>query len=163
MARHCDGELLDYSTVEGAVDPNNPENKDYTLEIRKAIRPWRVAVLTLRNDTVGGGTRVHNKATEESQVFAAQAGDLLVFNNLTNDHSVDSMMPKAGIAEDHMVRSTIGWRSLEENTVLYQKGADAELTPISFDDAVALHRDYMKDAWPAKAEAMKANELKAAF
>ncbi|MBM3682097.1 MAG: hypothetical protein FJW84_01400, partial [Actinobacteria bacterium] len=64
VAKHFDGEFLEFS-VEGE-----------DLNIKRAIRPNKVAVLTVLNNTVNGGTRVH--LDDESTVITAKAGDLLI-------------------------------------------------------------------------------------
>lgn len=146
VAKHFDGEFLEFN-VEG-------EN----LNIKRAIRPQQVAVLTLLNNTVDGGTRVH--FDDESTVIKGKAGDLLIFDNIKCHHSVDKLEGNGTVREDGLVRMTIGWRSIEDNCALYDNGnlqtADAETIR-------QVHREWLKTEWPKMFENYVTQHQKVAF
>jgi hypothetical protein len=136
VAKHFDGEFLEFS-VDGEE-----------LNIKRAIRPQQVAVLTLLNNTLEGGTRVHYDTTEgasESSVIKGKAGDLLVFDNIKCHHSVDKLESNGHKRLDGLVRMIIGWRSIESNCELYDNGkfiaADAEIVR-------QVHAEWLKNEWP---------------
>lgn len=136
VAKHFDGEFLEFS-----VDGED-------LNIKRAIRPKQVAVLTLLNNTLEGGTRVHFDTSEgvsESAVIKAKAGDLLVFDNIRCHHSVDKLESGGKTRGDNLVRMIIGWRSIENNCELYDNGkfiaADAETVR-------QVHTEWLKNEWP---------------
>jgi hypothetical protein len=89
-----------------------------SIEVVRALYPRKVALLTLRNDCIGGGTRLHfrNKkrddndaSSEDSTVVCCEAGDLLIFDNVNMEHSVDMLRAKPGIKEgENIIRQIIG-------------------------------------------------------
>jgi hypothetical protein len=101
VPKHNDGELLNF-TIE----------QDGSLDIKESIRPDFVAVLTLVNDTDGGGTRLH-LPDGTTELVQAQAGDLLIFDNVNCLHSVDKLEGTVK-RPDGLLRMIIGWRSLAE-------------------------------------------------
>ena len=146
VAKHFDGEFLEFS-----VDGED-------LNIKRAIRPDKVAVLTVLNNTVNGGTRVH--LDDESSVITAKAGDLLIFDNLRCHHSVDKLESNGTVREDGLVRMIIGWRSIEDNCALYDNGN------LTFSDAETIrqvHKEWLKTEWPKMFESYVTQHQKVAF
>lgn len=81
---HYDGELFEHTVVPRV-----------SHVVRSGIRPWQVAILTLRDDTTTGGTRLHDSAGNVIEP-PMQVGDLLVFDNTLYRHSVpDPLGPPA--------------------------------------------------------------------
>lgn len=146
VPKHNDGELLEFTTDNGVLD------------IKRSIRPEQVAVLTLVNDTDGGGTRVHYQEGS-SQVIRAEAGDLLIFNNIYCQHSVDALQGTVK-RPDGLLRMTIGWRSLGDKC--WKSGPDGVFN-ISMEEANRITEDWYRHEWPAKWESLKASASKAAF
>jgi len=102
---HRDGEVYE-------VDPNLPNR----FHVIRALHPKQVALLTLFNNAEGGGTRIFFDNTDEnSVVVCAQCGDLLVFDNVKNEHGVDELIPICKTEEGEVIRQIIGWRSMEQN------------------------------------------------
>jgi hypothetical protein len=151
VPKHNDGELLEFIA-----------DKDGNLDIRRSIRPEKVAVLTLVNDTTNGGTRLHFDDGRE-ELVRGEAGDLLVFDNLVCMHSVD---PLEGVSkrEDGLLRMIIGWRSLGDRCA-YAEGDKNSMViaKISREKAEAITTAWYKLEWPAQWEAIKASRQKAAF
>jgi hypothetical protein len=146
VPKHHDGELLDFS-----IDNGN-------LDIKRSIRPDKVAVLTLVNDTDGGGTRIYlPDGTEE--VVAAQAGDLLIFDNASCKHGVDPLVGTVK-REDGLLRLIIGWRSLNEKTSYNSEFGNAFLNT---EDAEAIIGVWYKTGWPKQWERIQNSQQKAAF
>lgn len=136
VAKHFDGEFLEFS-----VDGED-------LNIKRAIRPQQVAVLTLLNNTLEGGTRVHFDTSEgvsESAVIKGKAGDLLVFDNIRCHHSVDKLESNGEIRPDGLVRMIIGWRSIENNCELYDNG---NITSADAQTIRQVHAEWLKNEWP---------------
>lgn len=139
---HYDGELFDHE-----VRPN------VSHTVHRGIRPREVAILTLRDETSNGGTRLHDAA---DQVVAPpmQTGDLLRFDNTLYKHSVPDPVRAPGHAEldgegkPRWVRFTMGWRALEYGCFDWRDGAP--LRPIELDAAIALHGDFVRDDWPGQ-------------
>jgi hypothetical protein len=131
VPRHFDGEYFDFDVL-----------PDYSVQLNLGLRPKKVAVLTLLNDVVGGGTRLY--FGKESFVFNGKAGDLVVFPNDKCWHSVDPFTGVESNREDGLIRMTIGWRSLELADY-YDHGVQRE---ISYEQAVSLHLDYLQNKWP---------------
>jgi hypothetical protein len=131
VPKHFDGEYFKFS-VEGEV-----------LKPEKALRPQKVAVLVLCNDTDDGGTRLH-LPDGSSQVVVGEPGDLLVFRNDVCFHSVDALEGSVK-RPDGLLRMTIGWRALDESMSLYEDGAQSEVT---IDQARSLHTQWLSTEWP---------------
>lgn len=129
---HFDGEYFNFQVQE-----------DGKLKVNNGLRPEKVAVLVLANDSDGGGTRLHYP-DGTSEVIVGQAGDLLVFDNQVLMHSVDELTGTTKRA-DGLLRMTIGWRSLEENTALIYEGEMRERVDI--ESARTLHRNYLSGEW----------------
>jgi len=138
VPRHFDGELLDFS-----VRPDN------SLEIRKAIRSEKVAVLTLVNDTEGGGTRLFHE-DGSSEVVVGEPGDLLIFENVSCLHGVDAFQAPEIKRNDGLVRMTIGWRSLDHNTFLWDAGK--VVSSLNKAQADLMHKDFLCNQWPRQFE-----------
>lgn len=149
VPKHMDGELLEFSA-----------DTEGNLDIKRSIRPEKVAVLTLINDTDGGGTRIHMPdGTEE--VVRGQAGDLLVFNNADCYHSVDALSGTVKRA-DGLLRMTVGWRSLGDKTRYYEK-SKGTCFPVTMSEANTLIENWYLDEWPKQWEKIKGAAQKAAF
>jgi len=137
---HYDGELFDYD-----VDPG------VSHVVRSGIRPREVAILTLRDGTRTGGTRLHD---ESGGIVAPpiQVGDLLRFDNLVYRHSVPSPESATTSVRDEAmgpprwIRYTVGWRALDENCFDWQDGAP--LRPLGLEAAIDLHQRFLRDRWP---------------
>lgn len=147
VAKHFDGEFLEF----------NVNGED--LNIKRAIRPQQVAVLTLLNNTIDGGTRVHFN-NDESTVVKGKAGDLLIFDNIKCNHSVDKLESNGTIREDGLVRMTIGWRSIEDNCVLYDNG---NLQISNAETIRQVHKEWLKTEWPKMFENYVTQHQKVAF
>lgn len=147
---HCDGELLDFDVRE-----------DGSLDIKRSIRPDYVAVLTLVNDTKdGGGTRVHPAdAVDNFRTIHAEAGDLLIFDNVNAFHSVGALYGDVK-RPDGLLRMTIGWRSLGDRCH-YMHGED--IVPVSKTMAETLIGMWYVTEWPKQWEKIRAKAQKAAF
>lgn len=149
VAKHFDGELQKFTV-----------NEDGSLNIQDAIRPQHVAVLTLINDVPGGaGTRIHFK-DGTSQVIKAEAGDLLVFNNVECEHSVDSLEGEA-TRSDGLLRMTIGWRSLDSECVLWKDGQYAK--HLTKEEADYIQRSWLHEVWPDMYKNYLESKQKVAF
>lgn len=152
VPKHCDGELLDFDADTEGV-----------LNIKRSIRPDLVAVLTLINDTEGGGTRIHfpedSLHSEVNGVVRAEAGDLLVFNNAECFHSVDPLKGKV-LRPDGLLRMTIGWRSLGDRCHFMDGDA---VYPISKQEAETLTDNWYRHEWPQQWAKIGAKAQKAAF
>ncbi len=90
------------------------------LLIQKMIRPKQVAILTLKNDFIAGGTRLFHNSDIAGTLINYDMGDLLIFDNESQAHAVDAMSRQDTVDfnESLPVRYVIGWRSLEQHTVL---------------------------------------------
>ncbi|MEZ4331375.1 MAG: hypothetical protein R3F35_06460 [Myxococcota bacterium] len=156
---HYDGELFDHTVV--------PRVRH---RVHSGIRPRQVAILTLRDDTTTGGTRLHD-AAENEITPPMRVGDLLVFDNTLYRHSVpDPVGPSArpSSAEEatpfqdgsargrqptskpRWLRYTLGWRSLDEACFDWRE--DEPLRPLSLADAVVLHERFLSERWPDQIE-----------
>jgi hypothetical protein len=146
VPKHFDGELLDF------------EVKDDNLKINKAIRPKEVAVLVLINDVGPVGTRIHYPDGSEEMVIC-EAGEVVIFDNANCFHSVDAFNATAK-RSDNLVRMTLGWRSLNTNTVFYDGKINVDISQASAD---AITEDWFRRDWPAKWQKIKDDAVKAAF
>lgn len=148
---HYDGELFEHTVV--------PRVRHL---VHSGIRPRQVAILTLRDETTTGGTRLHDAAGHEITP-PMQAGDLLVFDNTLYQHSVpdptgtrsaQTAPPRdddAGGSKPRWIRYTVGWRSLDEACFDWRDGEP--LRPLALDDAIALHERFLAERWPEQLEA----------
>ena len=141
---HYDGELFDHE-----VEPQVRHT------VRRGIRPREVAILTLRDETAHGGTRLHDAA---GGVVAPplQTGDLLRFDNTLYMHSVPDPVRASGHLDQddagnpRWVRYTMGWRALEDGCFDWRDGEP--LRPIELDAAIELHERFVRDDWPRQSE-----------
>ncbi len=147
VPKHNDGELLEFKVRE-----------DGSLYIIRSIRPEKVAVLTLVNSSVDGGTRVHFP-DGTSEVVRAEAGDLLVFDNLHCLHSVDPLYGHVA-RPDGLLRMTIGWRSLGEKTY-YENTAG--IFQVGKTEAEKIIQQWYENEWPAQWAKIQAETQQAAF
>jgi len=146
VPKHFDGELLDFE-VQGDK-----------LKINKAIRPKDVAVLVLVNDVGPVGTRIHYPDGSEEMVIC-EAGEVVIFDNANCFHSVDAFNAVSK-RDDKLVRLTLGWRSLNTNTVFYDGKQNSEISQGSAD---AITESWFKSDWPGKWQAIKEQASRAAF
>lgn len=140
---HYDGELFDFTVI-----------PDVGNEVRSGLRPHRVALLTLRNDSLACETRLHDAANDIIQP-PARTGDLLCFDNTLYQHSVPNSgfpaEPPPPNAPRRWLRYTIGWRALEYDCFDWHDGKP--LVPIRFDQAIERHEHFLKDQWPSLIDA----------
>lgn len=100
---HRDGEVFE---ADNSV-ANNRHN------VIRALHPRKVALLTLQNNAVHGGTRLTFK-DGSSTVIEAQPGDLLIFDNVNTEHGVDELLPRNAMeAHGEVIRQIVGWRAME--------------------------------------------------
>ena len=141
---HHDGEYFDYDIEPGVSHC-----------VRSGIRPREVAILTLRNETRMGGTRLHDGSGGIVSP-PMQVGDLLRFDNLIYQHSVPDPEREADATRDEApsrprwIRYTMGWRALDENCFDWRDGEP--LRPIELEAAVELHERFLREAWPRQRE-----------
>ncbi|MFK7897802.1 MAG: hypothetical protein AB8G23_18345 [Myxococcota bacterium] len=143
LAPHYDGELFEFDVhpVQGST-------------IYRAIRPRRVGVLTLRNDSVGCGTTLHD-ADEKVTETHASAGEFLMFDNTVYQHGV----PATGVAHEaapkgpdpRWIRVAIGWRAFEQDCFYWNDGEP--LRPIDMGEAVSLQEEFLAEGWPLQIDA----------
>lgn len=151
VAKHFDGEFLKFD-----VDGEH-------LNIHKAIRPQKVAVLTMINHTIDGGTRLHLDSPdleEQSTVVKGKSGDLLIFDNIKCHHSVDKLESDGTKRDDGLIRMIIGWRSIDENCGLYENGV---FTHSDCESIRELHANWLKNEWPKMFENYVLENQKVAF
>lgn len=146
VPKHNDGELLEFTTDGGG------------LQIKRSIRPEHVAVLTLVNDTDEGGTRVHFP-DGSSRVVRAEAGDLLIFNNIHCLHSVDALTGTVK-RPDGILRMTIGWRSLADKCFYSTPNG---VQQVSMEEANNITQAWYANEWPRIWQGLQASARKAAF
>lgn len=109
-----------------------------------------------------------------STVICCQAGDLLIFDNVHTEHSVDVLVPKQGSGAngDTLIRQiigschyshfllrsfllvlitvTAGWRSLEYDCVYYHAQHTQAYKDVSYARGVALQQQFLTKTWPSK-------------
>lgn len=142
---HFDGELFEYS-----VDPG------ISHHVASGVRPREVALLTLRDETDRGGTRLHDAEDREIAPPIA-VGDLLRFDNVLHRHSVpDPVRPNSRGSRpagepSRWIRYTMGWRSLDDDCLDWRD--DRPLQPIAMEDAIALHERFLRETWPGQIDA----------
>jgi len=138
---HRDGEVYE-------ADPSLP-NRNHVI---RALHPKKVALLTLFNNAKGGGTRIFFDHTEEnSVVVCAQRGDLLIFDNVRNEHGVDELVPLGETQEGEVIRQIIGWRPLEQNCKYLNKRFRMDpFKDVSFGRGCELQSHFFEKIWPTK-------------
>ena len=143
VPKHIDGEIFEYH-----------RSQNGNLLIKKMIRPKQVAILTLKNDFIEGGTRLFYGSDIAGTLINYGMGDLLIFDNESQAHSVDTMSRQdmVELNESLPVRYVIGWRSLEQHTVLLNEEKNTSLT---FERAVELQKIFLKQIWPNRLQKEK--------
>jgi hypothetical protein len=142
LPAHHDGELFEFDAdpVGGTV-------------VHIGIRPREVALLTLRNETAGCQTTLHDEEGKILEMHSA-IGDLMCFDNVAYQHGVPATGPNRCVPEaeaaGRWVRFTTGWRSMHEG---FDWRDGQPLRPIGFEESVRLHDDFLAKKWPALAEA----------
>ena len=136
---HYDGELFDYEIEAGVRN-----------HVHSGIRPREVAILTLRDETWTGGTRLHD-ASGGIVSPPVQVGDLLRFDNVLYQHGVPDPERATGARGDEsmparFIRYTLGWRALDENCFDWR--GDEPLRPIEIEEAIGLHERFLREQWP---------------
>lgn len=139
---HHDGELFEFDVYD-----------DDASVVHSGLRPPEVALLTLRNDTDGVGTTLHD---DEGKVIETRAavGDLLRFDNLRYQHGV----PDAGhrpaaeraTGPPRWIRYAIGWRAFEQDCLFWED--DGPLRRVSLEEAVAAEEQFLATRWPSQLE-----------
>lgn len=132
---HFDGEYLDFES--------DPET--HQLTVNEALRPHKVAVLVLHNESEKGGTTLHGPDGRE-QTVVGEPGDLLVFDNLNFTHSVCSLQGKS-TRGDAKLRMTIGWRALDSK-VAFIKGGEIQNENLNSKESLTIHKEFLKHKWP---------------
>ncbi|MEH2402838.1 hypothetical protein [Nostoc sp.] len=134
VCRHFDGELMSFS-----------READGSLKITSAIRPKHVALLTLVNSAKNGGTRFFYR-NGNSQLIQSKPGNLLMFDNIKYEHSVDQFSAETISRNDGLIRMIIGWRSLDTNCLFWtNNGKSKELT---FKEANSIYKTWLTDQYP---------------
>ncbi|MCR9092832.1 MAG: hypothetical protein NXI30_01320 [bacterium] len=141
LPAHYDGELFEFD-----ADPVGGNT------VHSGIRPREVALLTLRNESAGCQTTLHDadgKVTETRM----EPGELLLFDNVAYQHGVPATGANQCVSEEEAarrwIRVTTGWRSMDEG---FDWDDARELRPIDFRESIRLHDDFMATKWPALAE-----------
>lgn len=121
-------------------------NRSFEGKVLTALYPRRVALLCTLMHAVGGGTRLHFKDGSE-EVVHCKCGDLLIFDNVNALHSVDSFEPlppeqRPDGREGGLVRCIVGWRCLDDQTVLLQTSS----TGISATSAITTEQQSQQEA-----------------
>lgn len=147
VTKHYDGEYFDFF-----VDENG------SLNIVSGLRPEKVAVCVLHNDSTGG-TRIHD-SQGNSQVIVGETGDLLVFDNVNCLHSVDELVGTS-TRDDGILRMTIGWRSLDENVFAIRQEKIGK--KLSIAESRVLHKDFLRSQWPSIYRSYMLENKKKAF
>lgn len=117
VPEHFDGNYLDWNMDNGK------------MIVKKAIRPEKVAILTLENQSNLSGTNIHSQ--KDKICIRCKAGTLLLFNNLTQTHSVDSIVDCEHTELNQFCRITMGWRSISQNCWLW---ADEKISMATEDE-----------------------------
>ena len=143
VPKHIDGEIFEYHRY---------QNGD--LLIKKMIRPKQVAILTLKNDFIEGGTRLFHGSDIAGTLINYGMGDLLIFDNESQEHAVDAMSLEDTVEfnESLPLRYVIAWRSLEQHTVLLEEEKN---TPLTFERAVEMQKIFLKQVWPNRLQKEK--------
>lgn len=147
VVKHFDGHYFNFTHDEAG-----------NLVVLEGLRPKSVAVLTVLNDVVDGGTRVWKPESIDGEVIKCSPGDLLVFNNWECMHGADAFEAVSS-RPDNLVRLTIGWRSIEDQCKYISGGMSKE---VSISLAKELHRDWLV-GWPKQWEKIKSENKQAAF
>lgn len=141
LPEHFDGELF-----EQTPDPIHGPT------VHSGIRPREVALLTLRNESAGCQTTLHDA---EGKVIETrmEPGELMRFDNVAYKHGVpetgaNKRVPEAE-AKGRFIRFTTGWRSLDEG---FDWCDGRELRPIEFSEAIQKHDAFLAEKWPTLVE-----------
>jgi len=140
---HFDGELFDYEVQEneGSI-------------VHSGLRPPEVALVTLRNDTDGVGTTLHDVEGDKLIETKAGVGDLLRFDNVRYQHGVPDAghrpAPNREGGPERWIRYAIGWRAFEQDCSLWSDGAP--LRRMTLEEAVAAEERFLRETWPGQIE-----------
>lgn len=132
---HYDQQFLDLEVKDKNVAPSN-----------EAIVPNKTAILTLINNTIGGGTRVSNKDKSNSIVIEYASSDLLVFNNAHVLHGVDAFKENFNFDPPY-VRYTLSWHSIEYDCQYYNSKHENSMIDITYEEAVERNYKFEKNKW----------------
>ena len=141
LPAHYDGELFEFTAdpISGPV-------------VQSGIRPREVALLTLRNESAGCQTTLHDA---DGKVLEAHVkpGELMRFDNVAYQHGVPAtganVCVTAEEAAGRWIRVSTGWRSMHEG---FDWNGENDLRPIAFSESIRLHDAFLRDKWPALAE-----------
>lgn len=125
---HFDGEFFEYET-----------NVDGSFNVLFGLRSARVAVLTLKNLTEGGGTTLCAEGATSGLTISAKAGDLLIFDNIRFRHAVKPMTSSLNATSE--IRYTIGWRALDQGCYTVRDGVTT--MPLTLQEAAITHRAFL--------------------
>ncbi len=153
ISPHHDGELFDFDVIPGQ-----------STVVHSGLRPPEVALLTLRNDTAGIGTTLHDEDDKVTETCAL-AGELLRFDNIHYRHGVpatgsrsadrsgkadDDALDTSGSGDPRWIRYAIGWRALEQDCLFWEN--DGPRRPVSLAEAAAAQRRFLEEQWPRQRE-----------
>jgi hypothetical protein len=149
VTEHFDGEYLDYR-----------KDEDGGFTLHEGLLPRLVVILTLSNQNEGElqGTVLRDTVTGKEASPPSRPGDVLVFDNVRMRHNVP-MLEKP--------RRMAGLRSFDFRAVHFARteascrpGASYRRMPeglVSEDvDAVAVHREFLRERWPRVRELQRA-------
>lgn len=139
LPTHFDGEYFEF------------ESADDGFTVFRALRPRRVAVLTLKNAAENGGTILVPEAGGRKRFVWAGQGDLLIFDNKEFRHRVDSLQRQDESRAEDIIRYTIGWRALDDECTLFDRGSERT---VSYSEARQLHQEFLDEIWRPNAEAI---------
>lgn len=81
------GNILEFHFLSDFFSQVDITSKNNRTNVVRALHPAKVALLTLFNNAEGGGTRIM-LADGTDFVVQAQAGDLLIFDNVDTEHGI---------------------------------------------------------------------------
>ena len=115
------------------------------VTVEEAIIPNKVAVLTLINNAIGGGTRISTKDRSNSVVIECAPSDLLVFNNNNILHGADAFKGTPDFTPPY-VRYTMGFRSFEYDCAYFNIKED-DIKEVTYEEVVEMHYNFMENDW----------------
>jgi hypothetical protein len=117
------------------------------VTVEEAIIPNKVAVLTLINNAIGGGTRISTKDRSNSIVVECAPSDLLVFNNNNILHGADTFKENPDFHPPY-VRYTMGFRSFEYDCKYFNIMNEDKIKDVTYEEVVEMHYNFTKNDWP---------------
>lgn len=117
------------------------------VTVEEAIVPNKVAVLTLINNAIGGGTRISTKDRSNSTVIECAPSDLLVFNNNNILHGADVFKENPDFHPPY-VRYTMGCRSFEYDCKYFNITNEDKIKDVTYEEVVEMHCNFTENDWP---------------